>query len=58
MATLQKTISDKFLIKLAECKDVSAESIEQLRTLFAGGKKVKADDLAKIFSTPAGGGIK
>ena len=30
MATLQKTIADKFLAKLAERKDVDAESIERL----------------------------
>ena len=58
MATLQKTISDKFLVKLAECKNVNAENIEQLRTLFASGKKVKTDDLVKIFTAPAGGWIK
>jgi hypothetical protein len=58
MATLQKTIADKFLAKLAESKDVDAESIDQLRSLLADGKKLKADDLVKVFSAPAGGQIK
>ena len=58
MATLQKIIADKFIAKLAESKDVDAESIERLRSLLAGGKKLKAEDLVKIFSTPAGGQIK
>ena len=58
MATLQKTIADKFLAKLAERKDVDAESIERLRSLLADGKKLKADDLGKIFSIPGGGQIK
>jgi hypothetical protein len=58
MATLQKIIADKFLVKLSESKDVDAESIEQLRILLSEGKKLKADDLVRLFSTPVGGQIK
>jgi hypothetical protein len=58
MATLQKTIADKFLAKLAESKAVDVQSIAQLRSLLADGKKPKADELVKIFSVPAGGQIK
>jgi hypothetical protein len=58
MATLQQQIAEKFLAKLAESKDVDAEKIDQLRTLFANSRKPKADDLVKIFSLPAGGDLK
>jgi hypothetical protein len=37
---------------------VDAESIEQLRILLSEGKKLKADDLVRLFSTPVGGQIK
>ena len=58
MATLQQQIAEKFLAKLAESKDVDAEKIDQLRTLFANNKKPKADDFVKVFSLPAGGDLK
>jgi hypothetical protein len=58
MATLQQQIVEKFLTKLAKSKDVDAGSIEQLRILLAENKKIKPDDLVKIFSLPAGGDLK
>src|SRR2546422_10878085 len=58
MATLQKQIADKFLAKLEDSKDVDAEKIDQLRTLLTDTKKLKADDLVKVFSLPAGGDLK
>jgi hypothetical protein len=58
MATLQQQIAEKFLTKLAESKTVDAEKIDQLRKLLAESKKLKADDLVKIFSLPAGGDLK
>ena len=58
MATLQKQIADKFLSKLEGSKDVDAEKIDQLRTLLADTKKLKVDDLVKVFSLPAGGDLK
>lgn len=57
MSTLQQQIAEKFLAKLAECKDVDAEKIDQLRSALADSKKVKAEDLVKIFSQPAGGDL-
>lgn len=58
MATLQQQIAEKFLAKLAESKDVEAEKIDQLRILLADSRKLKADDLVKVFSQPAGGDLK
>ncbi len=58
MATLQQRIAEKFLTKLAESNQVDAERIDQLRKLLADGKKLKADDLAKIFSPSSGGDLK
>lgn len=58
MPTLQQEIAEKFLAKLAQSSDVDAEKIDQIRSLLASGKKVKADDLVKIFSLPAGGDLK
>jgi hypothetical protein len=58
MATLQQQIAEKFLVKLAESKDVETKKIDQLRILLADSKKLKADDLVKVFTLPAGGDIK
>lgn len=58
MATLQQQIAEKFLVKLTESKAVEAEKIDQLRILLADSKKLKADDLVKVFSQPAGGDLK
>jgi hypothetical protein len=58
MATLQQQIAEKFLAKLAESKDVEAQIIDQLRILLADSKKLKADDLVKVFSQPASGDLK
>jgi len=57
MATLQQQISEKFLAKLAEPKEVGPEKVAQLRNLLGAGKKLKADDLVKVFSLPAGGDL-
>jgi hypothetical protein len=53
MATLQQQIAEKFLAQLAERRDFEAERVEQLRELLAAGKKLKADDFVKIFSSSA-----
>jgi hypothetical protein len=58
MATLHQQITEKFLAKLAESNDVDCERLSQLRILLAGGKKVKADDLVKVFSHLGGGDFK
>jgi hypothetical protein len=54
VATLQQTISEKFLKKLSESEEVDAEKIDQLRTLLADSKKLKPEDFIKIFSFPSG----
>ena len=54
MATLQHDIIEKFLAALSARKDFPAEKVEELRAVFAAGKKLKADDFAAIFSKPAG----
>ena len=58
MPTLQEQIAEKFLAKLAECKDIDSEKIDQLRTLLANSKRPKTDDFVKIFTLPAGGDLK
>jgi len=58
MATLQQQIAEKFLAKLTKSKTVDADKIDQLRTLLADSKKLKADEFVKIFSLPAGGDLK
>ena len=55
---LQQQIADRFLTKLAESGTLDAERTEQLRVLLTGKKKVKADDLVKLFSASVGGDIK
>jgi hypothetical protein len=52
MTTLYQQIAEKFLEKLAEGKNPSLDRISELRLLLMDGKKVKSDDLVKIFSTP------
>jgi hypothetical protein len=51
MATLYQQIGEKFLAELKKSKDVGAKKLEALRPLFAEGKKLKADDLVKIFNS-------
>lgn len=57
MSSLQKNISDKFLLSLAEGKEVNSEKIERIRKLLEVGKMPKAEDFIKIFSAPAGGDV-
>ena len=58
LPTLQQQIAEKFLTKLAESKAMDVDRIDQLRSLLADNKKLKADDLVKIFAQPAGGDLK
>ena len=51
MTTLYQQIGEKFLAELSNSKDVSAQKLEALRPLFAEGKKLKPDDLVKIFTS-------
>ena len=58
MATLQQTIAKKFLDNLSGSDAVNASRIEQLRKLLADGKKVKPEDLVKIFTASEDGDVK
>jgi hypothetical protein len=58
MATLQQQIAEKFLAKLSKSKDFDSGKIDQLRSLLADCKKLKADEFVKIFLLPAGGDLK
>jgi hypothetical protein len=58
MPTLQQQVAEKFLKKLAETGTLELDRIEEFRVLLATGKKVKAEELVKLFSAPAGGDIK
>lgn len=58
MPTLQQQIAEKFLAKLAKSPDVDKDKIERLKSLLADGKKLKPEDLVKVFSMPAGGDLK
>ncbi len=51
MTTLYQQIGEKFLAELANSKDVSPQKLEALKPLFADGKKLKPDDLVKIFTS-------
>ena len=57
MATIQQKIRDAFLARLTESGAVDAQKIEQLRGLLDSGKKLKPDDIVKLFSSPAGDGL-
>jgi hypothetical protein len=58
MPTLQQQIADKFLAELAKSTEVSGEKIERLRSVLSAAKKLKADDLVKIFTEPDQGDVK
>jgi hypothetical protein len=58
LPTIEQTIADKFLTKLADGEEVDASKIEQLRTLLADNKKPQPDDFVKMFSIPVGGNLK
>ena len=53
MATLQKAIAEQFLVELEKSKDFDAAKIKLLKELMAS-KKIKPDDLVRIFTLPAG----
>jgi hypothetical protein len=58
MAKLQDEIAAAFLEKLKVSEDVTPEMLAALRELLSATKKLKADDLVKVFSPPAGGVVK
>jgi sulfate adenylyltransferase subunit 1 (EFTu-like GTPase family) len=55
MATIQNQIAEKFLAKLHESGEVDEGKVELLRKLLLQDKKIKAEDLVKIFSHPSEG---
>lgn len=58
MAKLQDEIAEIFLAKLKDSADLTPEMIDGLRKLLSAEKKLKVDDLVKVFSPPAGGDVK
>lgn len=58
MPTLQQQVADKFLERLSESGALDTDRIDQFRTLLDGNKKIKADDLVKLFSQPLGNDVK
>lgn len=58
MAKLQNEIADTFLKKLKDSPDVTPEMVAALRELLFATKKLKADDLIKVFLPPAGGDVR
>jgi hypothetical protein len=54
VATIQQHIRDTFLTKLATSGSVDARKIDKLRELMGDGKKLKPDDVVRLFSSPAG----
>jgi hypothetical protein len=58
MPTLQQKIVELFLAKLDASDDFDAPKVEQLRALLQGDRKVKAEELVRLFSTPDGGDLK
>jgi hypothetical protein len=57
MATIQQKIRETFLARLTEDGAVDTNTIERLRQLMGEGKKLKADDLVNLFSSPTGDGV-
>ena len=53
MAKVMDEILESFYAKLSESDTASEATVEELRTLLAGGKKPKADDLVAIFERAA-----
>jgi hypothetical protein len=58
MPTLQQLITEKFVSRLKVGKGLEEHALKQLSDLFCAGKKIKADDLVKIFTSPPGGEVK
>lgn len=58
MAKLQDQIAETFLERLKASPDVTPEMLDGLRELLTTkSKKLKVDDLVKVFSPPAGGAV-
>ena len=57
MPTLQQLIAEKFLARMKEGQVLNEPALKQLSDLFGDGKKIKADDLVKVFTPPPGGEV-
>jgi hypothetical protein len=55
---LEQEIAELFLERLAGSKEVDAETLKRIRSLFSGKAKVKADDLVNAFLPKADGDVK
>ena len=58
MTKLEEKIAEKFLERLKDSPGITPGMIEGLQTLLSAEKKLKADDVVKVFSPPAGGDVK
>ena len=53
MAKLLDEILESFYAKLSESETVNEATVNELRTLFASGNKLKADDFVAILEKTA-----
>lgn len=51
MSSLQKAIADKFIEALGKEKSFDADMVKNLRDLLESDKKLKSDDLVKVFTS-------
>ncbi len=51
MSNLQKAIADKFIDALGKEKSLDADMVKNLRDLLGSDKKLKPDDLMKVFTS-------
>ena len=58
MATIQQTIVEKFLAKLAESKHFDSARLDGMRSLMADVKKLKADSVVALLTNSQNDGLK
>jgi hypothetical protein len=51
MSNLQKAIADKFIDALGKENSFDADMVKNLRDLLGSNKKLKSDDLVKVFTS-------
>lgn len=57
MASLQDSVVNKFLETLSNDENFDASKTLKLETLLKESRKIRADDLAEIFTLPGGGEV-
>lgn len=57
MATLQDEIADTFFEMLRDSPVVTPAMVDGLRELLSTKKRLTADDLVRVFSSPRGGDV-